>query len=113
MNGNGAASMVPVAIDAEARRLANEAMRTAERAAHAHTAHERLCTERWDQLRKAITDQSVGQREQAKATRENIRTLFNRWWIVSAGVVVLLLGIVGALLKLLIEVNALAAAAGG
>ena len=46
--------------------------------------HEELCAERWVQSRKA-----------SEASTRDIKALFNRWWAVSGGTILILLAVSG------------------
>lgn len=78
------------AIDQEARGLARAA-------AALIASHERVCEERWDQLRTSIQERRTEAKEDAVAIKMQIAGIYTHMWIAAGFIITFLIGISGFL----------------
>lgn len=76
------------AIDEEARGLARAA-------AALIASHERVCEERWGQLRSSIQDRRTEAKEDTAELKAQIAGLYTHMWIAAGFIITVLLGIAG------------------
>lgn len=81
----------------EALAMATDAKRMAEMADQRREAHEKLCTERWEQLRDSVRGMMVAM-EQKHA--ENKLSLGKLWWAILVGMGVTICGMAGLVVTL-------------
>lgn len=81
----------------EALELAREAKDLAHQADARREAHERLCTERWEQLRASIRDMMQAVEERHRENRQNLGRL---WWTIIAGMGITICGMAGLIVTL-------------
>lgn len=70
----------------EALRLASRAHEMAQKAHNEHTAHERMCSLRWQMNADAILE-----------IKKNINHLFSRWWGMAIGTLLTVLGVIATI----------------
>ncbi len=84
----------------EALALAQKAMSAADAADAKREAHERLCGERWQQLRDSIRDM-IGAMNDKHA--ENRTSLAKLWWSILVGMGVTICGMAGLIITLTVH----------
>jgi len=78
-------------VDHEARRAAYEAKKDLH-------SHEDICALRYDGIIRAVETQSEKLDKHAVKTEQHFKTLYNRWWVIVAGLITSMTGLIAYLL---------------
>lgn len=78
--------------------MAGEAKRLAEMADQRREAHEKLCTERWEQLRDSVRGMMAAMEQKHE---ENKRNLGKLWWAILSGLGITVCGMATLIVTLI------------